>query len=884
MSWLADLTNVSFAQPGALWLLLLLPAMALVGTRLGVRRGRIRRSVLILRLATVLLAVLTVAQPLLARAGNGTNTIFVVDLSQSTLAQRDAVNTWLQSALEGAGTEDQASIVGFGAGPSLGAPPDAAGDIDPNWRASVPDEEIDPRYSNIESALALGRALPVGGSRRIVLVSDGAENIGSSANQVAQAGADGTPIDVLPVPGIGQDDLRIDSLTAPTSIWQGDTPSVVVTVASGASGPATLELLADGQVVGTQALTVQPGIGTYSFALPLLGAGFHALAVRVAGDGSIDKITENNLAPSALVVRSAPAVLVVYQAGSDPGRLTSALQREGATVTTTTPDRVPSRLSELGAYDAVVLNNVPAGALSVDQVAGLQEASRSLGKGLIVVGGTNSYGPGQYANTELEEALPVTVKVTDGKERQKIALLLIMDRSGSMSYNPLGGPSKIEMAKEAVRAAAGSLAEGDMVGILGFSDSQQWFVQLTVIENQGTRDSVDAAIDTITATGGTEIYPALQLGFDAIRVVDADVRHVILLSDGKSQSGTREAYDQLIAQTVADRTTFSTIAIGDDADVDLLQAMAAQGGGRYHFTDKPEDIPRVTLAEAQSAGAQSVIRGAFQPIQTLPSPILTGFAPETLPALEGYNFSEAKPSAQVVLTSARNDPVLAKWQYGLGRVVAWTSDDGVDLAAGWSGWTGYDDFWSSMLRWSLPDPDNRPISVDVARDGPEALVSVTSNTVTGDYVDLASATATITAPDGTVTEGIPLYQSGPGSYQIRVAAPVSGAYAITVAPGDGSAAEQAAFTMPMSPELLPSSDGMALLEAMAAQTGGRVLSLDDPSTVFDAPSSGGAPLRNYTPVWPFPLAAALLLFVAELALRFRFVERLMAWRNSPAAA
>ena len=884
MSWLTDLTNLSFAQPGALWLLLLLPAMALVGSRLGVRRGRIRRSVLILRLATVLLAILTVAQPLLARAGNGTNTIFVVDLSQSTLAQRDAVTTWLQSALDGAGTEDQASIVGFGAGPSLGASPGAAGEIDPNWRASVPDEEIDPRYSNVESALALGRALPVGGSRRIVLVSDGAENIGSSANQIAQASADGTPIDVLPVPGIGQDDLRIDSLTAPSSIWEGDTPSIVVTVASGASGPATLELLADGQVAGTQAIAIQPGISTYSFPVPLLAAGFHALAVRVSGDGSIDKIVENNLAPSALVVRSAPAVLVVYQAGSDPGRLTGALQREGATVTTATPDRVPSRLSELGAYDAVILNNVPAGALTVDQVAGLQEASRSLGKGLIVVGGTNSYGPGQYANTELEEALPVTVKVTDGKERQKIALLLIMDRSGSMSYNPLGGPSKIEMAKEAVRGAAGSLAEGDVVGILGFSDSQQWFVQLTVIENQGTRDSINVAIDTITANGGTEIYPALQLGFDAIRVTDADVRHVILLSDGKSQSGTPEAYQQLIAQTVTDRTTLSTIAIGDDADVDLLQAMAAQGGGRYHFTDKPEDIPRVTLAEAQSAGAQSVIRGAFQPVQTLPSPILTGFEPETLPALEGYNFSEAKPSAQVILTSERNDPVLAKWQYGLGRVVAWTSDDGVDLAAAWSGWTGYDDFWSSMLRWSLPDPDNRPISVDVARDGPEALVSVTSNTVTGDYVDLSGATATITAPDGTVTDGIPLYQAGPGSYQIRVEAPVAGAYAIAVQPADGSSPEQAGFTMPTSPELLPSTDGAALLETMAVQTGGRILSLDDPSTVFDAPGSGGSPLRNYTPVWPYPLTAALLLFVAELALRFRFVERLMAWRNAPAAA
>src|SRR5262249_32604363 len=153
---------------------------------------------------------------------------------------------------------------------------------------------------------------------------------------------------------------------------------------------------------------------------------------------------------------------------------------------------------------------------------------------------------------------------------------------------------------------------------------------------------------------------------------------------------------------------------------DLLTHLAERGNGRFHFTDKPEDIPRLTLQEAQDATSQSVIRGTFHPIQTLPSPIMDGFKPEDLPALQGYDYAEPKPDAQVVLTSERDDPLLAKWQYGLGRVVAFTGDDGADFNVQWDEWGGYDDFWANMIRWSLPDPENQSMNVSVSREGPEA--------------------------------------------------------------------------------------------------------------------------------------------------------------------
>jgi hypothetical protein len=341
-----------------------------------------------------------------------------------------------------------------------------------------------------------------------------------------------------------------------------------------------------------------------------------------------------------------------------------------------------------------------------------------------------------------------------------------------------------------------------------------------------------------------------------------------------------------VGEAGADRTSVSTIAIGNDSDVNLLQAVAQAGGGRYHFTARSEDIPRLTLDEAQSAGAQSVIRGAFQPVQTLPSPIMSGFDPAAIPVLDGYDYAEARPTAQVILVSHRNDPVLAKWQYGLGRVVAWTADNGIDLAAEWSGWERYDEFWAGMLRWALPDPDNRTVDLSVERDGPDALLAISATAGAGDYIDLSSATARITGPGAAVTEGVPLSQSGPGDYQIRVADPQPGAYHLELfAPGGLTKIDEVGFTLPGSPELEPITDGASVLEHIATATGGRFLALDNPGDVFDAPATGGDPVKRYRPIWVWTAILALILFLTELVIRLNGIERVTmltrAFRRSP---
>jgi Mg-chelatase subunit ChlD len=864
--------GLSFARPQALWLLLLIPVIAVLGYKFGRRRG-VRPAATWLRVASVALLTFALAEPMVSAEDSASSTVFVIDRSSSLDAgTASSITDWVNEALDSAGASDRAAVISFGASPELTSPSVESNGVE------VPAAEnigVDPDATNIESALAMARALPISGDRRLVLISDGAENGGSAINQASQLAADQIPVDVLSVSGVGADDFRIEGLASPDTIWTGESASVLISVSSSEETSGSIEIIVDNDEPVVHEASFLAGISSHTVNIDDLEAGFHAVQVRVVPGSGDDRFVENNEAARSIVVRDAPALLLVSAERSDSTFLRTALEERGALVTETRPGGIPERLSDLSNYDVVLLNNVPAAELTIGQVAALDSLTREFGRGLIVIGGTSAYGPGGYANTTLEEILPVSVKVTEGKEQQRVALLLIVDKSGSMAYDPLQTSSKIDMAKEAVRLAGDALSDGDEIGILVFNDKQHWVVEMTVINGSQDRERISARIDTISADGGTEIYPALDVGFAEISQSDADVRHIVLLSDGKSSTGTRESYDKLISEIRDSNTTLSTIAIGDDADTDLLQFLAEQGNGNYHPTERPEDIPLLTLAEAQSAGSQSVIRGSFSPIQVASSPIMADFEPEALRTIGGYNYSEPKPDAQVILTSAREDPILAKWQLGLGRVVAWTADDGVDFAADWRAWDRYGEFWASVVRWTLPDPENGPVTVDVAREGSDALVTVATESKIGDYVDLSTARATITAPDGAVTADLPLYQSAPGEYQIRVADPAPGAYQFDLS-YSGTQPDQtvlAGFAIPASPELQPASGSDELMASIAGRTGGRTLSFDEPGSVFDVARDNSDGMKRFEAIWWIPLLVALGLLLVEIASRYQFLSQ-----------
>jgi len=852
--------DVAFVRPWVWWMLLLVPLL-LLGAALLSRGRRMYRPSVVLRIATLVLLVATISGPILVEGARQTTTVFVVDRSSSIQqGATDAANAWITNALNAAGAADSAAIVSFGAEPDLTVPATDAGTLGSDWMDAATAGET----TDMASALSLARSLPVGDSRHIVMLSDGAENVGNALEQADQAASDGVQIDVVPLAGVDRSDLRVEQVTGPDALWQGDDLPVLVSLGSGGGGTATLELLVDGAVVSTQDVTLNPGQTVYSLTAPSLEPGFHGVEVRVTGTDDNDRIAENNSGYLGVVVRERPSVLLVTPVGSDPARLQQALEAEGATVVVIPPDEVPVREADMGTHDAIVLDNVSAWELSDAQQASVI-AHTEAGNGLIVIGGSAAFGPGSYAGTDLERALPVTVKVVDGQRRPSVAVLIIMDKSGSMSYDPKdGSTSKIDLAKDGVVTAASALAPGDQLGVIAFNDEPIWALPMTTITGTGDIGRVEDALSALAADGGTELYPALQVGYDSLRNVDADVRHIILLSDGKSRSGTRDSYQRLINDLGSDNITLSTVALGTDADLELLQFLSTEGNGRYHYANSPDEIPQITFQEAQNAGSQSVLRGAFSPVQQQASPILNGIDVSQMPAIDGYNFAEGRNNAQVDLVSDRGDPLLAKWQLGLGRVVAWTADDGSDYAADWATWGQYDQFWGQALRWSLPDPTNQAITAEIVREGNDAVITIDSQTGTGEAIDLQGQSLVVTQPDGS-TVTLPLGNVSPGMYESRIADPQPGAYQLALP----DAQVEVAGAVQAPPEWLPSENGGALLESIAERTGGEMLTLDQApdGTLFESTGSNAHAPGAVQALWYYPLALALALFVADIALR-----------------
>ncbi len=854
MNW-----SLSFAHPDRWWWLLVIPVFLVLG------RAAYRRNTPAwldaMRGMVLVLLVVTLAGPVIVQGARNATTIFVVDRSASIQqSTADAANAWVNEALAQAGTDQDAAIVTFGSTPNLAVPPSAASTAGDDWQTSDALEES----TDLASALTLARSLPVGDNRHIVVLSDGEETTGHAIEQVDQARADGVVIDVVPLPGIDAGDLRIERVDGPTSTWQGEPVHLIAHVAAGGGGSATLDVLVDGEPVQTLDLTLAPGTNMIQIELPAAPPGFHTVDLVVRGSTDIDRIPGNNGGWLGFVVRDQPQVLVVSPVGADTSRLQTALENQGALVQVVTPDQVPFRSGDLAGIDAVFLNNVPAWDLSTDQQSTLVEHTRD-GNGLIVIGGSAAYGPGSYAGTPLEDAMPVTVKVVDGQRRPSVAVLIIMDRSGSMSYDPReGSTSKINLAKNGVVTAASALGAGDQLGVIAFNDEPVWALPMTTLTGSGDIGMVEDALAPLSAEGGTELYPALQVGYDQMRNVDADVRHIILLSDGKSRSGSREAYTRLVSDLGNDNITLSTVALGTDADLDLLQYLSTTGNGRYHFANSPEEIPQITFEEAQNAGSQSVLRGAFTPVQTQASPILNGIDPASIPAIDGYNFAEGREGAQVDLVSDRGDPLLAKWQLGLGRVVAWTADDGSDYANTWSDWPAYDQFWGATLRWALPDPDNQAVAASLTQDDGGVRLTLETRESNSDSVDLANSTVQVVGPDGT-SSTVTVQAAKPGSYEAVIPNGLPGAYSITL-PNQGL---MLAASLPPAQEWLPNGTGHDLLSLLASRSGGAELSLDvaPGSDLFATSGTAINAPGVATPVWMYPLIGALILLVVEIALR-----------------
>ena len=848
--------HFSFITPSALALLILVPfvwAFTLLSPR-RIARWRFWLSLLI-RTASLFALIFALSGMQLIRPIHSLTTVFLIDASDSVApTQRERAVSYVEEALHTMSTTDQAAIVVFGDNALVERAP--AHLLSLGHLSSVP---ISTR-TNIQDAIQLGLALlPADTQKRLVLLSDGGENSGHAADAARLAAIRGVPIDIVSLPSEHGPDVLVRTLDVPGTAREGQEIAASVAINSAIDTHGRLQIFVDGQLVGTQDVTLKSGLNNIPLRLPAGKAGFRRLEVRVDAQG--DTEPENNRAMAFTEVQGPPRLLIIASDASRAENLQLALVAAGVQVDLRGPNQVPVDLPQLSDYAAIIIVDTPARDMPRPLLETLPVYVRELGRGLAMIGGQDSFGAGGYRRTPLVDALPVNLDPHSSTQQSDVALAMVIDHSGSMADSgSTGGRSKLELAKEAVYQASLGLSPQDQIGLFVFDTTAQ-----TILPIQKLPSAVDIeqALGRFSADGGTDIRPGLELAAQALPQANARIKHVILLTDGIADSNYGDLVDQMRKQGI----TISTVAIGDDANPNLEQ-IAIRGGGRFYRVERVEDIPRIFLHETVVVAGRDIVEEPFTPKIALQAPIVRGLG--GLPPLYGYNGTETKDTARPILVTPDDKPILAQWQYGLGRAVAWTSDLKGQWARDWIGWEQFPHFISGFVDMLLPQRVVDRLSLQTTVNGAQAAIELNAQNAQGQPLNDLKLDSRLVDPANQST-ALKFVQIGPGRYRATATTSATGVYLAQVAAVDSNGQPlgtvSTGIAVSYSPEYGETRENSQLLRDLATITKGRI---DPPAkTIFESPTQAvGAVQEIALPL----LWLALLLWPIDIALRRLFLR------------
>jgi Mg-chelatase subunit ChlD len=845
------MVSLSFITPAALALLLLLPALWALALLAPRRLARWRFwSSLLVRSAMLVALVLALAGAQLIRPVRELTTVFLVDSSDSVApAQRERALRYVNDALATMPPGDRAAVVVFGENALVERAPS-----DVNVVGRINSAPVTTR-TNIQDAVQLGLALlPAETQKRMVLISDGGENAGRAADAARLAELRGVPLDIVTLPSERGPDVLVSALNAPGTAREGQEVTLGVLVSSTYETQGLLQVFVDGRPAGERQVSIAPGQTTFDVRVPAGEAGFRRLEVRVEAEG--DAEAQNNRVAAFTEVQGPPRVLVIASDAERAGNLRDALTASGVRVDLRAPEQAPASLEQLSDYAGVVLADTPARALPEALIRALPIYVRELGRGLAMIGGVDSFGAGGYRRTAVEDALPVSLDPRDTAEQPDLALVMVIDRSGSMDEaGGGGGRTKLDLAKEAVYQASLGLSQQDQIGLVVFDDNAQW-----VLEVQSLPSAVDIerALGAFGPGGGTDIRPGIAQAAESLLNVDARIKHVILLTDGIAESN----YGDLVSQMNAAGITISTFAVGGDANPNLRQ-VAQEGGGRFYQVTRVEEIPEIFLQETVIAAGRDIVEGPFTPQVALPVAPVRGFG--SVPQLYGYNGTEIKETARSILVSPDGKPILAQWQYGLGRSVAWTSDMQGRWGADWVTWSEFPRFVGGLADLLLPPRSAGALTLGAVVEADRTVLELSAQDESGRPLnDLSLAGRLVDPEDQSAT--LSFTQVGPGRYRAVASTAVPGVYLAQVAAADAEGQQlgvaSTGVAVSYSLEYGDRRDNPALLRELAQLTGGRVE--PPPAEVFAPPAQAVGSVREIG----LPLLwLALALWPLDIALR-----------------
>ena len=889
--------RLSFEHQEFLWLLAILPLLWWIAFRRFAALGRFRGWVAIVTRSLVVAAVIAaLAGVQLVWVSDRVAVMFVLDQSDSIA--REAREPMVDFAIRSGGRhrnrgrEDLVGMVTFGRDAAIEVPP-----LDDDLPRLSLRERSDLRSdgTDLAAALELARsAMPDGTRRRVVLVTDGNQTQGQARAAAQRLAAAGVGLDVVPGPIEAGADVLVEKIDLPPEIRLGrpfdarvvltafpedDTSSAAVRgrLSVTRSSGQTQELLIDMAVELPPGKTVIPLRHSIDRPLP-----YTFEATFTPESPETDARSQNNRATAFANVRGKSRVLLIepFDRPGDWDWLVGQLLDEKIEVVVRSSDNTFGSLAELQAFDSVILANVPRvsgeggdGIVSFSdaQMEMLVRNTQQLGAGLLMIGGPDSFGAGGWTGTAIERAMPVDFEVKNSLVAAVGALMLVMDVSGSMSGE------KIEMCKAAAREAVKMLRPSDWVGVLTFDTETREVIPMQPVAG---RTHLLPRISRIGVGGGTDLYPAMRRGFTELARTDTAVKHMIVLTDGMTPGNDFQGLTRSMRES---GITVSSVAIGSDADVNLMRQIATTGGGKLYHVLSPRAIPQIVMRESRRISRPLIFEDdrGFDPKVELPHAILQGVG--TPPPIYGYVLTTPKenPLVQTLLTAtmprSSEYPILAAWQYGLGRTAVVTTDGGQRWSKDWKEWAGGGKLFAQLTQW-LMRAANESGSLSLATVVQEGQVQVVVSAIDEDqdYRNLLDMNASVLDPDLNPVE-ITIRQTAPGRYVGSFPVDRAGNYFVQIIPEPGAAPLTTGVTVPFSQEYRFREMNQPLLQELASSQPrggepGKLLPMFDGQNLevlleSDPFREGLESVRSAQDAWPWFVLIGCCLFLGDVMVR-----------------
>lgn len=722
-------------------------------------RGRFYLGVRVVGILLLLMALFGVS---VNKRDAANTTIFLVDISNSNEQNLTAMEDFLNKALKEMPKENQYGIVTFGKNSLVEQFLTKENHF--SRIMSLPDKTA----TNFEDAMSRALAMiPANGAGRVVILTDGKETKGNLTNMASALVSRQVELLAYVYEVAQGQDAYVENVELPGYLYQGDVYSMTVTVESNYETDARIQIWMGTIQTDGYEVHLNRGTNQFRFRQKVTGENVESFEVRVVAAG--DTCEENNSYHAYSVVDSVPKVLLVSGRKEDSSQYENLLRSAGYDYHVVSAINAPDALEELLQYKSILLENVYLSDLPEGFLSNIEAYVKDYGCGLVCIGGDDSFALGGYRESVLETVLPVDMELRGVNEIPTMAMIMVIDHSGSMSTDAGGGATSLDLAITAAETAVDQMRSSDYVGVITFDDTFSWVVEPTLAED---KNEIKTRIETIAEGGGTTIQPALWAALNGVKECDVSIRHVILLTDGQGES--RNYKDIIEAYTNAD-VTLSTVAVGDGADARLLEQLAENCGGRYYYSDMASEIPKIFAQEVFLSGDTYLQNGVFELAVNGSNEITRGLFEAGWPSIYGYVSATPKNASDVLIASEKDDPVLTVMQYGLGHTVAWNTDVTNQWTAGFAGKSDYVQLWKRIVDYSVGNTAIGEDSVDVAAAG--GYTNVVYNAL--DYGEQTKVEAVYTDPEGN-TQTAPLQATAPGRYEAKLDTDITGIYNLSV--------------------------------------------------------------------------------------------------------